>query len=141
MKKVAAACAMLLVLGACAITQTVKPVSVSGIEAVCIKTNDKVMMSGFLPELQSQVQAKGIKTTTFNGDRPSSCKHHVEYTANWAWDLAMYLTYVEINVFENGLLVGQATYDARGGGGRMDKFGATADKLRPLVDQLFVRRS
>lgn len=28
-------------------------------------------------------------------------------------------------------------YNARNGGGRLDKFGRTAEKIRPLIDELF----
>ncbi|MFZ3324164.1 MAG: Sbal_3080 family lipoprotein [Usitatibacter sp.] len=136
-------CAVLLlaaVLAAgCAITQTVKPVTVAGITDLCIKRNSRVMMSSFLPELTSQIEKKGIHTTVYDGERPASCKYSLDYTANWHWDLAMYLVFAEINVYDSGLLVGQATYDAHAGGGRPDKFGPTADKLRGLLDQLFAR--
>jgi hypothetical protein len=53
--------------------------------------------------------------------------------------MATYLVFAEINVYDNGLLIGQATYDAHAGGGRPDKFGPTAGKLRGLIDQLFAR--
>lgn len=126
-------------LAGCAITQNVKPVTASGITEVCVKNNPQVMMDGFVKELRSQIEKKGIRTTQFDGERPGSCRHHVEYTANWRWDMAMYLVFAQINVYENGLAVGQATYDARGGGMRPDKWGPTADKLGGLVDQLFTR--
>jgi len=130
-----------LALGGCAITQNVKPVSSTGITSICIKNNSKVQMDGFIKELRAQVEAKGIKTTVFDGERPASCKYSMDYTANWRWDLAMYLVFAEINVYEDGLLVGQATYDAHGGGYNPDKWGTTAGKLKPLVDQLFGKRS
>jgi hypothetical protein len=43
-------------------------------------------------------------------------------------------------VLEDGLLVGQATYDSLAGPFNLAKFGTTADKLRPLVDQLFAKK-
>ncbi|HET7730167.1 MAG TPA: Sbal_3080 family lipoprotein [Usitatibacter sp.] len=125
----------------CAITQKVQPVTVADITQLCVKRNPAVMMDGFIGELESQLRAKGMQVRVFDGARPSECRHHLEYTANWRWDLAMYLVYAELRVYESDLLVGQANYDARGGGGRMDKFGATAEKLRPLIDQLFPRRA
>ena len=127
-------------LAGCAITQTVKPVAATGINTLCVKNNTAVMMGEFNKELRTQVEAKGIKTTAFDGDRPAGCKHHMEYTANWRWDMAMYLVFADLRVYEDGLLIGQATYDAHGGGANFSKFGATADKIRPLVDQLFAKR-
>jgi hypothetical protein len=40
-------------------------------------------------------------------------------------------------VYDSKGQVGNAFYDARRGGGRLDKFGHTADKIRPLIDELF----
>jgi hypothetical protein len=135
-----AALAAASLLAGCAITQTVKPVSVTGITEVCVKNNPQVMMSDYLKELRSQVEAKGIKTSVFDGERPGRCKHHLEYTANWRWDLAMYLVFADLRVYEEGLLIGQATYDAHGGGASFNKFGKTAEKLKPLVDELFAKK-
>ena len=123
----------------CAITQTVRPVTARGVTEICVKSNPKVMMAEFPAELRAQIEKKGIKTRMFDGDKPAACKHHLEYTANWRWDFAMYLVFAEINVYEDGLLVGQATYDAHSAGGRLDKFGATAEKLKGLLDQMFAR--
>jgi hypothetical protein len=92
---------------------------------------------GFQPEVQRQIEAKHIPTKVYTGARPAECSHYVEYTANWQWDMAMYLTYAEFRVYDARGLAGSAFYDARRGGGRLDKFGQTADKIRPLIDQLF----
>jgi hypothetical protein len=129
-----------LVLAGCAINQNVRPVAVTGITQVCIKANPQVMMDDFVKELRSQIEARGVRTSVYDGERPTSCRHHVEYTANWRWDLAMYLAFAKLDVYEDNLLVGQATYDALGGGFRLDKFGPTAEKLRVLVDQLFPKK-
>ncbi|MDQ3027710.1 MAG: Sbal_3080 family lipoprotein [Pseudomonadota bacterium] len=128
------------VAGGCAITQTVKPVSATGITEICVKNNPQVIMADFSKELRSQIEKKGIRTTAYDGERPAVCRHHLEYTANWRWDMAMYLVFAEVSVYESGLLVGQATYDAHSGGGRLDKFGATGEKLRGMLDPLFARR-
>ena len=51
----------------------------------------------------------------------------------------MWLTYAELKVYENNSrnVIGEAVYDARSGGGRLDKFGATANKLKTLTEPLF----
>ena len=59
------------------------------------------------------------------------------YTANWGWDLAMYMKYAEIKVYRGVALVGLAVYDATRGGGRPDKFINAENKIRELVDELF----
>jgi hypothetical protein len=126
----------ILTLSGCSISTTVKPIETQ-ISNLCIKQNPKVFMDGFLPELKTQIEQHNIRTIIVDEFSKAECTNKLEYTASWAWDLAMYLTYAELNVYENTTLIGQATYDARWGGGRLDKFGSTANKLKTLVDPLF----
>jgi hypothetical protein len=58
------------------------------------------------------------------------------YDVNWGWDLAVYLTYANLRIYEGLTPIGEATYDARDGDARFDKFGHTEEKLDPLLDQL-----
>jgi hypothetical protein len=127
--------AALLVMG-CTISQSVDPVAVRPAE-VCVARNDTVHMAGFHDELVRQIEARGIAVRSFAGALPADCRHRVNYTANWRWDMAMYLSYAQINVIEGDRPVGSATYDATQGGANMGKFGPTAEKLAPLVGQLF----
>ena len=66
-----------------------------------------------------------------------ACPLLTTYTANWRWDLALYMAYAELTVFRDGNEIGKATYDALMGGGRMDKFIKADEKVRELVSQLF----
>lgn len=141
MRKALSSLGCLLLLGACAINQNVRPVATADVHALCVKHNNATFMTDFEKELQSQLQAKGLQVRTYLGDAPADCRYRLEYTANWQWDLAMYLTYLQIRVYDRDLLVGEANYDARGGGFNMAKFGHTSEKLRPLLDQLFPRAS
>jgi hypothetical protein len=127
---------LVLALSGCSITQSIEPIK-APISQVCVLDNPKVLMDGFQPELQKQIEQKGYPTKVYTGARPGDCSHHLEYTANWQWDMAMYLTYTEMRVYDHLGLAGQAVYDARRGGGRLDKFGRTAEKIKPLVDELF----
>lgn len=124
-------------LGACSITQTVKPVETDRIAAICIEQNDRVAMQGFLPELESLIQARGIRTQIYLGALPADCTYRLSYTANWGWDLAVYLTYARLDVYEGATEIGNAEYDARSGSGNLDKFGPTRSKLETLVAALF----
>jgi hypothetical protein len=121
----------------CSITQTVDPIQPAQVSQVCVLDNKDIFMDGFQPEVLRQIEAKHIPTKLYTGARPAECSHYVEYTANWQWDMAMYLTYAQFRVYDGRGLAGSALYDARRGGGRLDKFGQTADKIRPLIDQLF----
>lgn len=125
-----------LALSGCSITKSIDPIKAE-VSQVCVLDNPKVLMDEFQPELQRQVEEKGFPTKAYRGARPADCSHHLEYTANWQWDMAMYLTYAEMRVYDRKGLAGQAVYNARNGGGRLDKFGRTAEKIRPLIDELF----
>jgi hypothetical protein len=121
----------------CSISQTIDPLEPAQVSQVCVLDNKDIFMDGFQPEVQRQIEEKHIPTKVYTGPRPAECSHYFEYTANWQWDMAMYLTYAEFRVYDAKGLAGSAFYDARNGGGRLDKFGHTADKIRPLIDQLF----
>lgn len=51
--------------------------------------------------------------------------------------MALYMNYAEMRVFQNGVQVGVAIYDARDGSGRLDKFISAESKIHELADQLF----
>lgn len=125
---------------ACTITKEVKPVKTTEISRVCIQHNPSVHMKGFEPTLQRLIETRGIRTNRFTGDAPADCQFILRYTANWYWDLAMYLTYTRIDIFEDGRVIGTAVYDARRGSARLSKFGSTESKLDPLVSKLLPAR-
>jgi len=129
---------MLGLLGGCAINKNVvaleKPLKVN---EICIKNNSEVQMKeGFLSELESQLQGHGVKTSVFKGNIPEECQYNLEYTANWKWDMVMYLTYMRLDLREAGNIIASAEYDARRGVGNMRKFGKTSEKMRPLIDEM-----
>jgi hypothetical protein len=127
-----------LLFSGCRITQNVTPVEPGvPIRKVYVLENDKVLMEGFLGELLKQIRDNGIDAETYTGRRAVDAKHHVTYTANWAWDMAMYLTYFHITLYEGDRVLGEAEYDAQHGGANMSKFGKTKDKIRPLLQELF----
>ncbi len=126
-----------LVISGCTITQTVEPVFDLATNEICIIENPPVR-EGFLAELRSALQSKNARISVLGSDATiASCEVVVTYLARWKWDLALYLSYVEISVYRNGQRAGNALYDATKGGGRMDKFIDAEPKIRELVDELF----
>lgn len=121
----------------CVMTRIVAPIEPVQVSQVCILDNKDILMDGFQPEIQRQLEAKHIPTKVYTGARPAECSHYIEYKANWRWDMAMYLSYASFLVYDARGIVGSAFYDVRRGSGRLDKFGRTADKIRPLIDELF----
>jgi hypothetical protein len=126
------------VLGAgCSIKRQVVPVPASSIPSFCIARNDAVWSKQFLPTLREQLGRHGIATTVYDGAvTPDECARHLEYEARWSWDLAVYLMYTQIRVYDGATLVGTATYDAQDGDARLDKFGSGEERLAGLVDDL-----
>lgn len=129
----------LLALCGCSIKQNVTPATL-----VTPASNEICMIpaqglrEGFHNAYREQLQQKGfVIVEKAPGSSTSSCALATAYTANWAWDLAMYMVYADIRVFQNGRQVGHANYDAKMGGGRLDKFIDAENKIAELTHQLF----
>jgi hypothetical protein len=125
-----------MLVSACTITQHVEPVPPDTLSSLCIQENDQTWSKEFLPTLRDQLQRRGIASTVYHGTPPPSCRFRLTYDVNWGWDLAVYLTYANLRIYDGTKPIGEATYDARDGDARFDKFGHTEDKIAPLLDQL-----
>ena len=127
-------------LSACSIKQKIDPIEVTSATEVCIVEN-KDVREGFLKEFEKVLQQKQIKYRLIQElDAQNGCEWTATYTANWAWDLALYMVYAEIKVFYQGKLDGEAIYDARMGGANMNKFIDAEPKIRELVEQLIQQK-
>jgi hypothetical protein len=101
-----------------------------------VQNNPAVFMSGFLPEMLTQLRAQGFHVVTYDGARPPAAVYRLTYTANWKWHWAMYLSYFHVTFWRNDTVLGSAEYDARRVGPNPDKYGPTAGKIRPLLIEL-----
>lgn len=123
-------------LAGCAINQSVTPVGPLEGREVCIVDNPAVRAT-FLDALRKAVSAKGFAVRVLPpGSALKECPVTVTYTANWRWDLALYMAYAEINVFKGGAPAGKAVYDALLGGANLGKFISAEEKVNELVSQL-----
>jgi hypothetical protein len=132
---------LLIILAGCSIKQEVKPVTAAQVTTkdICVRRNAAVR-EGFLEAYRQALETKGFAVRLLEPDAGvTACPLLTTYTANWRWDLALYMAYAEIIVYGDGNQVGKAVYDSLGGGGRMDKFIKADEKVRELVDQLFPR--
>jgi hypothetical protein len=121
---------------ACTIMQEVNPVKLAAGSEVCIIENPEVR-AGFVEEVRKSLLANGYRYRMMPPTAgPADCPITVTYTARWSWDLAMYMSYARLQVFENGTAAGNAVYDAMGGGGNLNKFIDAEPKIRELVTQL-----
>lgn len=135
------ALASILLVG-CAINQTVKPVERFAGTQVCIVVNPAVSQAGFLTTYTRVLTEKGFTVRQLLPGSPvTECPMTSIYTANWRWDLGLYLAFADIKVYSNGQQSGQAVYDAMGGGANMNKFIKGEAKITELVNQLFPDRA
>ncbi len=129
----------LATLAGCSIKQEVKPADMSPTLApeICI-IPAKGVREGFTSAYSSALQEKGftVRQLPWNSF-PDRCPLSTTYTGSWRWDVALYMRYAEIRVYQSGREVGKAIYDARGGGGRPDKWIDAEKKIRELAAELF----
>jgi hypothetical protein len=121
----------------CSIRTNVDPLTDRSVRSVCIKENENVWTQGFLPALRAEFEQHGIKTSVYRDDRPAECRYHALYTANWSWDLALYLEFADVQIFDGDRSIARATYDAsEGAANLLGKFGSTEAKLHDLMAKL-----
>ena len=128
-------CIAILISG-CSIDQQVKPIDTE-ITKITVVENPKVTMSGFLDAYKKALVNKGciVETVPVGADL-EDYEYASTYTANWTWDLTMYMYYAQIKMYHNGVECGKATYDSSKGGLNMGKFVNAEEKVSELVDLL-----
>jgi hypothetical protein len=131
---------LLGLLSACSIVQEVKPVAMTSlpVREICVVENPDVR-EGFLEAYRQALEGKGLTVKLLKaGAGVTQCPLTSTYTANWRWDLVMYMAFAEMTIYQDGRPVGKALYDSLMGGGRIDKkFINAEEKIRELVNQLF----
>lgn len=126
------------VLASCAITQKVTPVERIEGKQVCIVENLEVIQQGFIDTYQRVLRKKGYSVRLLPTGTPvTACETTSTYTAQWRWDLALYMAFADIRVFKSGAQTGQALYDSLGGSFNMNKFVKGEVKIEELVNSLF----
>jgi hypothetical protein len=124
-------------LAGCAVKTRVTPVAaLPAGSTIYVENNPAVFMSGMLPEILAQLRAQGFQAVSFDGPRPAAAAYYLTFTANWRWHWAMYLSYFRATFWRAGRVLGSAEYDARRTGPNPDKYGPTAEKIRPLLTEL-----
>ena len=105
------------------------------ISKLAIVNNNDIHMAGLQPEMVRQIREMGIATEVVDAP-PSGNDYYLTYTANWSWDLAMYLRYFKANLHQGPVQIGSVEYNTSGAD--MNKFGHTDAKIRPLLRQLLL---
>lgn len=125
------------IISGCTIRQSVSPVGQIEGKEVCIVENPKVRQ-GFLEAFKQALIDKGYEVRIVEPSSPLHvCPITSTYTANWRWDMAAYMAYATIRVYNNGKTAGEAIYDSQAAGLSMSKFINAEEKVRELANQLF----
>ncbi len=131
----------LLVLG-CFLLCQCKSVDLSGpvpnppVTHLAVVNNEDVHMDDFQPAMVEQIRAMGIQTTVVT-TLPANTDY-LTYTANWAWDLGMFLRHFRATLHRSGSPLRSVVY--QNGGLDLSKFGEAPDKIRSPMRQLLLGR-
>lgn len=106
------------------------------IQSICIEYNTKVLVSDFVEVMQSELSKRKIKSTIVSDKNFKGCPIKLTYTARRSWDLKPFMTMARVNIWENGTLLGSASFDQVSGLG-FSKFDSTEVKLAPVFKKLF----
>ena len=140
LKRLITAAAVFLA-GCGSIEQVVKPVAMSNDDSreICVIENSAVRKN-FSEAYAAALSERGFKVRMLPaGASVRECPLTSTYTANWRWDLAMYMAYANIKVYRSGQLEGEALYDALRPGLTTSKFIDASQKIRELTAELFPR--
>jgi hypothetical protein len=129
------ACLFALLLSQCNSVQSFGGAPNPPVKTLAIVKNDAIFMEELQPEIVRQVRDLGIQAELVD-QAPEGDGYSMTYTANWAWDLAMYLRYFKASLQRGSETVGSVEYNTSSYD--MGKFGRTADKVRPLLQQLLL---
>lgn len=124
-----------LLLCQCNSTRVVGHVPNPPVTRLAIIRNNDLHMEELEPEILRQVRAMGIDARLVNTP-PRGNEYHMTYVANWYWDFAMYLRYFQATLHRGPTRVRGVEYSTSGLD--MNKFGHTANKVRPLLRQLLI---
>ena len=150
----------MLYLTSCAGVKIEQVAQHNDLEHVCIQRNPKVIVGDFLQILVEVLGERNIRSKVFlptttativeydiNGkvvpDKSipkiqDECDYYITYVANMEWDMAMYMSKAEINLYNRyDKLTGYGEYDRGAVGLDLSKFNSTKFKLRTIIDGIF----
>lgn len=120
----------------CKTVRVTGPVPNPPIKHLAVVNNEDVHMDDFQSQMVDQIRAMGIQTAVVS--TPPGNEDYLTYTANWRWDLGMYLWRFTATLHRpqsplRSVLYGNTGLDLR-------KFGEGQDKIRSPMRQLLLGR-
>ena len=115
---------------------------VNAIQQICIVNNPKVLVADFVPVVQQRLQHHGIVSRVVDGSEASACAYQLHYSAKRSWDFTPYMSWAELKLYQNEVLIANAEYKLVGKGGlSLTKWQSVETKMTPVIDQLFAKRN
>ena len=115
---------------------------VNAIQQICIVNNPKVLVTDFVPVVQQRLQHHGIVSRVVEGSEASACAYQLHYSAKRSWDFTPYMSWAELKLYQNEVLIANAEYKLVGKGGlSLTKWQSVEAKMTPVIDQLFAKRN
>ncbi len=106
---------------------------------LCV-VEDPAVDDSFLPAFKQALEKKRFVVRLLpSGSQPSVCPITATYVGRWSWDFVTYMSYARIVVYRDGVIAGEALYDAPKAGWSMttDIYESTDSKIDKMVDGLF----
>lgn len=130
--------AVLLVLASCTSVK-VEPVSQAyKVSHLCIEENTRIIYPSFVRGLQNVFTQHGVTTQLYSGSLPAGCDYYMTYSAIQSYDMKMFLSHAELNLFKGPQRIGTAQYHLLAEGGfALNKWDSIESKLDPVIGQLF----
>ena len=115
---------------------------VNVIQQICIVNNPKVLVTDFVPVVQKHLQHHGIVSRVVEGSEAEKCAYQLHYSAKRSWDFTPYMSWAELKLYQNEVLIANAEYKLLDKGGlSVTKWQSVETKMTPVIDQLFAKRN
>lgn len=131
--------ALILALSGCAIDQRIERSESFSEKEICVVENPDVQ-SSFLEAYERVLLKRAYSVRRLPAtSNLRECPITSTYTANWSWDIFLYMSYANIRIFKTGREIGSATYDSTHSGGNFGKFISAESKINELTEKLLAQ--
>jgi len=129
----------------CTLKHAVQPVKdgliAPGPQKITIIRDNAVRFAGFHDSIVKALVGCGFTVESVpQGTAYGKLPLAITYTANWSWDLDLYLSYAHIQLFQDGKVIGDGLYDATWGGLNLGKWIHADIEVQKLVYDMFPTR-
>lgn len=125
------------------VSNTIRPLNqtqVKNLDVVCIENNPLVTVPSFENDIREGFANHNIRTLTYKGTKPAQCKNHLTYIGLRSWDLGMYLSAIDLKLYDNkNELIAQV--DWKQNGAALNKWRNSKGKVFDAVDLLLDKKA